>query len=99
MNSPVLQAEHGFFPTPSRGERIVDQLIHVVGIVGGGVAVSILIALAGAQASAVAVTAVAVYGAGLLAMLGCSALYHASAPSRFKEIARRLDHAAIYVMI
>ena len=41
----------------------------------------------------------AVYGAGLLAMLGCSALYNTARPGPRKELWRRLDHAAIFVMI
>jgi hemolysin III len=42
---------------------------------------------------------VVVYGAGLLAMLGCSALSNTTAPGPFKALWRRLDHAAIFVMI
>ena len=41
----------------------------------------------------------AVYGAGLLAMLGCSALYNTAGPGPLKALWRRLDHAAIFVMI
>jgi hemolysin III len=41
----------------------------------------------------------AVYGAGLLAMLGCSALYNIAGHGPRKALWRRLDHAAIFVMI
>jgi hemolysin III len=40
-----------------------------------------------------------IYGAGLLAMLGCSALCNTARPGPLKELWRRLDHAAIFVMI
>ena len=42
---------------------------------------------------------IAVYGAGLLAMLGCSALYNIAGHGPRKALWRRLDHAAIFVMI
>lgn len=44
--------------------------------------------------------ALAVYGAGLVALFGCSALYHrwpVSAP--LKPLLRRIDHSAIFVFI
>ncbi len=40
-----------------------------------------------------------VYGCGLLAMLICSALYNASRNPKHRDLLRRLDHAAIFVMI
>ncbi len=42
---------------------------------------------------------VTVYLAGLLAMLGCSAVYHVRRSCRWRDWLRRLDHAAIFVMI
>jgi hemolysin III len=40
-----------------------------------------------------------VYCAGLMAMIGCSALYHLSGATPSKALFRRLDHAAIFLMI
>jgi hemolysin III len=45
------------------------------------------------------IVSVAVYGLGLLAMIGASALYNFAAASRRKEWFRRCDHAAIFLMI
>jgi hypothetical protein len=42
---------------------------------------------------------VLIYGASLLAMLGCSALYHLSGVVHRKALLRRLDHAAIFLLI
>lgn len=47
-----------------------------------------------------ATVAVAVYGAGLMALLGGSALYHRwPGPARFKPMLRRIDHSLIFVFI
>ena len=44
--------------------------------------------------------AAAIYGAGLCALFGMSALYHRwPGPIRFKPVLRRLDHSAIFVFI
>jgi hemolysin III len=48
---------------------------------------------------ALSVIPLGVYGAGLVAMFACSAGYHLIRKARAKEIFRRLDHAAIFVMI
>ncbi|GEO83005.1 DNA-binding protein [Pararhodospirillum oryzae] len=45
------------------------------------------------------ITAAVIYGVGLLATFGFSAAYNLALGSRFTEILRRCDHAAIYVMI
>src|ERR1051326_2272388 len=37
-------------------------------------------------------------GCGLLAMLGCSAAYNLARGSSHRELLRRLDHAAIFLM-
>jgi hemolysin III len=47
----------------------------------------------------VLIASVLIYGAGLIAMLGCSALYHLAESGRRKEWFRCLDHAAIFFMI
>jgi hemolysin III len=58
-------------------------------------AVVIVIAPAGR-----ATVAAAVYGAGLIALFGCSALYHRwPGPARFKPVLQRLDHSTIFVFI
>ena len=58
-----------------------------------------LIVAAAERERALTIVSVAIYGAGLLGMIGASALYNLAAPSRRKELLRRLDHAAIFLMI
>ena len=43
--------------------------------------------------------AASIYAFGLMAMLGCSAAYSLGGGLRCRELLRRLDHAAIFVMI
>jgi hemolysin III len=47
-----------------------------------------------------ATVAAAIYGTGLIALFGCSALYHRwPGPVRFKPVLRRIDHSTIFVFI
>lgn len=87
------------FPAYSRGERLADGCVHVAGLIAGVIAVTSLTAVALHRGDAVSILALTLYGGGLLAMLGCSALYNMAGPSPRKEWFRRLDHAAIFVMI
>jgi hemolysin III len=83
----------------SRSEWRVDAIVHVVGLTLG-LAASVALAMVALprEASSVLVS-LAVYGAGLLAMLGCSALNNIGGDGPRKAFWRRLDHAAIFVMI
>lgn len=76
-----------------------DLAVHTVGLALAPVAVAALIASAFRDGGLREVVGVTVYGAGLLAMLGCSALYNLRTGSPRREWLRRLDHAVIYVMI
>ena len=83
----------------SRSERRADAMIHVIGVTCGlaGCVALALIALPGADPAVV--VSLVVYGAGLLATPGCSALCNTAKPGPLKELWRRLDHAAIFGMI
>jgi len=74
-------------PQYSRAERIADAVVHALGLVFGLAACIALAILVWPRRDAVLGLAVGLYGAGLLAMLACSALYNL------------VDHAAIFVMI
>lgn len=83
----------------SRSECRIDAIVHVIGVTCGLAAcVALAIVTLPGAGPAVVVSLVA-YGAGLLAMLGCSALCNTTAPGPLKALWRRLDHAAIFVMI
>lgn len=84
----------------SSAEYRADRAVHVAGLVIAPIAVAMLelgVLLAGHRP--LAVFGVAVYGAALLTMLACSALYNLLTGSPWSEWLRRCDHAAIYAMI
>lgn len=84
----------------SRPERIADATIHVAGLVlalAAGPALVVAAALLDGRGAVVA--SVAVYVAALLGMLGASAAYNILHGSTWREVLRRLDHAAIYLKI
>ncbi|MDD3447152.1 MAG: hemolysin III family protein [Zavarzinia sp.] len=81
------------------GELRADRIVHLLGV-GFAVAGSItLLVLVLAFGDGGAVAAVAPYLVGLNAMLLCSAAYNLTRPSARREMLRRFDHAAIFVMI
>lgn len=80
----------------SRHEHLADAAIHVLGI---AFAVSATLWLLWNVSGFVTVAAVSVYCAGLLAMIVASAAYNLWPAGALKEILRRFDHSAIFVMI
>jgi hemolysin III len=91
------------FPVYSRAERQVDAVMHVAGLALGlaGCAGLVTAALARPEAGPRLIVGLGLYAVGLMAMLASSALYNLTdemAPAR-KRLFRRLDHAAIFLMI
>lgn len=68
-------------------------------IVAGVIAVIFLMAEAIPRESLSFTLSLVVYSFGLMAMLLCSALYNGGNHAPRRDLLRRLDHAAIYVMI
>lgn len=87
------------YPEYTRLERLADGLIHAAGVTFSIVAATVLIAVSAGEVSALEQVSLAIYGAGLIAMFLCSALYNLVQRRPLKDILRRLDHAAIFVMI
>lgn len=79
-------------------ELVVDRRLHWVGIGLAPIAVLALLWLSRHRDRTIVISVV-IYGASLLAMLGCSALYHLSCDAPLKALFRRLDHAAIFFLI
>lgn len=80
-------------------ERLADNIVHIVGVAAGVVASVVLATLSLRATGARVATGVSLYAGGLMAMLWCSALYNMAPVGAFKRVLRRLDHAAIFVMI
>ena len=86
-------------PRYSRGERVADAAVHVLGLAAALAGCALLAAAAPRPAGVRAAAALGLYAAGLVAMLTCSALYNLAGDGPRKAVLRRLDHAAIFVMI
>jgi hemolysin III len=79
-------------------ERAADRWVHIAGVLLGTVGAALLLTRAAAGSGRAAVPLL-VYASGLIAMLYCSAAYNLGAGSAHRPLLRRLDHAAIFVMI
>lgn len=86
-------------PKYSLGERVADGALHVLGVGGSLVALVVLLVIGIHTDTALMVLGLAIYGVALVATFSCSAGYHAAVRPRVREVLRRLDHAAIFLMI
>ncbi len=92
MHQPVRDRQHA--------EYLGDAIVHVIGLVAAVIAVPALLTFTAFQRDDPgALVATGIYGATLLAMILCSALYNMSRRSEWQPLLRRLDHAAIYFKI
>ena len=87
------------YPDYTPAERRADIAIHALGVGLAVAAVALLLWRVGADAPAPRLAAAIAYGCGLLAAIGCSAIYHLAADAQVREIARRCDRMAIYLLI
>jgi hemolysin III len=84
----------------SRAELRSDAAVHLAGILSALVAVPVLVTLAAVWfGDAGTVIAALVYGASLIAMLICSAVYNMVHRPGWKDLLRRIDQSAIYLKI
>jgi hemolysin III len=92
---PYFAKQRGY----TAAERFADGSIHIAGITAAIVGSILLLAISARLRGGAEVAAVAVYAACLLSMLGFSAAYNMTPPSRLKWTLRRFDHSAIYLLI
>ena len=87
------------FPQYTLRERVADGCIHVIGVAASLVALTALLII-GVQAQATLwIVSLSIYGLALVAMFTCSAGYNLIVRPKVKAVFRRLDHAAIFLMI
>lgn len=97
MNTSTLPAHPPrHYPTPAA--KCADLVVHVVGLTLALIGGAVLLALAVQAHSISLIVGVAIYAAGLLAMLGFSTAYNFAKPT-WRPRLRRLDHAGIFLMI
>jgi len=83
----------------SPAENAVDAAVHLLGLLGAGVALRHLFANIGPHATTGQRVALVVYSLGLIGVLTVSALYNLSPTGPWKNLLRRCDRAMIFVMI
>jgi hemolysin III len=76
-----------------------DLAVHLIGMTVGIISAPALLVLAARSTNPAVFYSVLAYSVGLMAMLICSAVYHLRRSSDRRDLLRRLDHAAIFVMI
>src|SRR3569832_2254890 len=97
MKNPAEAAVEQAVRLYSRHEHLADAVVHVLGIV---FAINASLWLLFHVTGLPVVVSVTVYCIGLLAMIGFSAAYNLVPHHRpSKQVLRRLDHAAIFIMI
>jgi hemolysin III len=97
MKNPAEIAVEQVTRLYSRHERLADAVVHVLGIVFAiNASLWLLFHVTGLSV----VVSVTIYCIGLLAMIGFSAAYNLMPHHRpSKQVLRRFDHAAIFIMI
>lgn len=83
----------------TRAERLADLYVHMTGLILASVGGVVLAVLAATYGGIGVVAATAVYAACLIAMLATSTLYNWTNPCAARPVLRRLDEAAIFLMI
>lgn len=83
----------------TQAERVADRWVHIVGLaaaIGGG---ALLFGLCIAEGALGQTSAIAIYIACLITALAVSAAYNLAKSEEWRRRLRRLDHAAIFLMI
>jgi hemolysin III len=84
---------------PNQVEHAADGIVHAVGIIAALLGGGLLVAVAMVNRGVPMATAGAIYAMCLMAMLAASAVYNLSRPSPYRRILRRIDEAAIFLLI
>lgn len=88
-----------WYPQARREEWLADVIVHAVGIILALAGCTFLIITAANSGSVKLTAALVVYSAGLLAMLGCSALYNSNTNQKLSKLLERFDLSGIFLMI
>jgi hemolysin III len=87
------------FPQYSVCERAADLCVHAIGVTASLVALAVLLIVGVESQATLWTVSLAIYGLALVATFSFSAGYNLAVRPKLKSILRRLDHAAIFLMI
>ena len=88
-----------WYPQQHRHYWLADVIVHAVGLVLAFAGCILLVSTAAQSGSVKLTAALVIYSAGLLAMLGASALCNSNTNQKLAHILERLDLAGIFIMI
>jgi hemolysin III len=83
----------------TRAERLADLYVHMAGLILASIGGIVLAVLAATYGGLGVVVATAIYAFCLIAMLATSTIYNWTNPCAARPVLRRLDEAAIFLMI
>lgn len=83
----------------THAEEIANSISHGVGCVAALASVPVLVMVTHKLGSTINLVAACVFAATMVLMYFTSAFYHVLPAGRVKQVARKLDHAAIYLLI
>jgi hemolysin III len=99
-DSPVALEREATSPHPYTGrEELAHALTHGVGFIAAAIGLVILVYAASTQGTPSHTIGACVFGSTLLLLYGASTLYHALPASAAKDVFKKLDHIAIYLLI
>jgi hemolysin III len=84
---------------PNHVEKAADGIVHGVGLIAAAIGAGALFTVSLGKGGVSLASATALYGLCLIVMLACSAVYNLTRPSPARRILRRIDEAAIFLMI
>jgi hemolysin III len=87
------------FPSHTPLEHLADACVHAAGVVFSIAATAFLLATALRTLPAADIAGLIVYCTGMICMFAASAAYNLVQHQGLKEVLRRLDHSAIFIMI
>ena len=83
----------------TRSERLADLWVHIIGLGLAGIGGVVLATLAAVYGGFSTAFSTAIYALCLIAMLSASTVYNLTHPCAARPVLRRLDEAAIFLMI
>ena len=83
----------------TRGEEIANWVTHGIGLILSIVGLTLLIVFSSRRGDAWHVVSFTVFGLTLLLLYTASTVYHAVRSARLRPLLRRIDHAAIFLLI
>ncbi len=94
-----IKLQDRVLPTYCLGEEILNTASHVLGGIGGIIALILCLDKAVTHHGPVEIAGAAIYGTCLIVLYSISSVYHGLRPGMAKKVMQIIDHCAIYFLI